>query len=80
LPTPGVNAPNVAGVPRVSDSVAGTLPPAPPPVSPSVALVDSGSRHTLRPNVAAYRYFPSPLSLTSITGIRGSPPAPTLYQ
>ena len=28
--TPGVNAPNVAGVPSVSDSVAGTVPPTVP--------------------------------------------------
>src|SRR3954453_7278281 len=31
--TPGVNAPNVAGVPSVRLSVAGTLPPTPPGVS-----------------------------------------------
>src|SRR3954447_11650601 len=28
--TPGVNAPNDAGAPRVSESVAGTVPPTPP--------------------------------------------------
>ena len=28
--TPGVNAPNVAGAPSVSDSVAGTVPPTVP--------------------------------------------------
>ena len=28
--TPGVNVPNVAGAPRVSVSVAGTVPPTPP--------------------------------------------------
>ena len=31
--TPGVNAPNVAGAPSVSDSVAGTVPPTVPSVS-----------------------------------------------
>src|SRR4051794_25312028 len=31
--TPGVKAPKDAGAPIVSDSVAGTLPPAPPPAS-----------------------------------------------
>ena len=31
--TPGVNAPNVAGVPSVSESVAGTLPPTVPGAS-----------------------------------------------
>src|SRR4051794_4277447 len=29
---PGVNAPNDAGLPSISDSVAGTLPPTDPPV------------------------------------------------
>ena len=33
LPTPGVNAPNAAGVPSESDSVAGTVPPTVPPVT-----------------------------------------------
>ena len=29
-PCPGVNVPNVAGAPSVSESVAGTVPPTPP--------------------------------------------------
>src|SRR4051795_12072536 len=40
--TPGVNGPNDAGLPSVSDSVAGTVPPTPPGTD-----VDVGTRLTV---------------------------------
>ena len=47
LATPGVNAPNVAGVPSVSASVAGTEPPAPPVADVSESGLVAADRDVL---------------------------------
>ena len=44
--TPGVNAPNVAGAPSVSESVAGTVPPTSPRTGVSVGPLGTSPRRS----------------------------------
>src|SRR5690349_22825467 len=72
LPTPGVNGPNVAGVPRLSASVAGTVPPASPG-----ALVD-WTVTPLPPNSAQLRLnrFAPVAPPVTVRNVRNSSCAP----